>query len=218
MKKITIVKEIEVFEFKELDEEVQEKIKKDFLETKEAWFFTTSVEDDLDYFFPNSELKFEYDFSCCQGSGSNIYGKIKIDDFLNAYELLNDFKNCPFDSKEIDLIHEILDCNIETLSLAYNSDYTYSLIDRNEFDNQILEQLELFEVSVSNELKEVIYKLNDEVIEMMEHLNDYFYKYGENYFFVVDDWEIKEDYFFQGYFTKDGERYINVDINNDIII
>ena len=214
MKTITMHKEIEFFEFKELDEEVQEKIKDEFLETKEPCEFTELVEEQLKFLLPNSKLKFQYDLSYCYGNGLNIYGKIKIGDFLNAYELLSSFKNSPFNDKEISLIHGFKDI-VDTLELIMNNRYTYSIIDRNEFANEILEEFEWSNIPVSNELKEVIIKLDSELKEMLNFINDGYYKAGESYFYVVHDWEIATHEFFQGYFTKDGKRNISI---YDIII
>lgn len=214
----TITKEVKInlYKFEELSEEVQEKIKQDYTTDKEsnAYIFTENVNEQLHHFFPNSEIEVQYDFGYCQGDGLNFYGELYFKDIFNAYKLLDSLKN-PFTSDEEKTL-EYISKFIDTVYLKENQNYTYSLIDQNDFFEQITESYMLdFDNPKTNYCQcELIKKLDKEIKKIFDSLIDFYYKAGEKYFYEVTEDDIEDDEYFQGYFTKDGSRYYNIDIND----
>lgn len=213
MKTITKEVKMDLYKFEELSEEVQERIKQDYLDDKPAYLFTDDVNEQLYYFFPNSELKVQYDFSCCQGSGLNIYGDLWFMDIFNAYKI--QAIKSPFTSEE-ERILEVIAETIDTIVLDENIRYTYSLIDRDDFAEQIMndyeDNFEDFEIPESH--VNLIKKLDREIKKMFNYLVETFTKNGEKYFHEITQDEIEDELEFQGYFMKDGSRYYNININD----
>lgn len=213
MKTITKEVKINLYKFEELSEEVREMIKQDYLDSKETYFFSDDCVDRLRDLFPNSGLNVEFDFSCCQGSGLNIYGDLYFMDIFNAYKI-QEIKT-PFTYEEITIL-ETISKTIDTVSLKSNDEYTYSLIDRNDIAKQIIydyeDNFEDYKIPEKHEL--LIKKLDKEIKEMFNSLIEIFYKDGEKYFYEVTKDDIEDDEYFQGYFTKDGSRYYNIYIND----
>ena len=211
----TIIKEVKInlYKFEELSEEGQEKIKQDYLDSKEAYFFGDDCVETLRDLFPNSDLNVEFDFSCCQGSGLNICGDLYFMDIFNAYKI--QAINSPFTNSEKRILETIAE-TIDTVSLKSNDEYTYSLIDRNDIAEDIIcdyeGSFEDFEIPESH--VNLIIRLDKEIKEMFNSLIEVFYKDGEKYFYEVTEDDIEDDEYFQGYFTKDGSRYYNIDIND----
>lgn len=213
MKTITKEVKIDLYKFEELSEEVQEKIKQDYLDSKEACFFGDDCVETLSELFPNSELNVEFDFNCCQGSGLNICGDLYFMDILNAYKI-QEIKT-PFTYEEITIL-ETISKTINTVSLKSNDEYTYSLIDRNDIAEQIIcdyeDNFEDYEIPEKHEL--LIKKLDKEIKKMFDSLVEVFYKNGEKYFYEVEEDDIEDDEYFQGYFMNDGSRYYSIYIND----
>lgn len=215
MKTITKEVKIDLYKFEELSEEVQEKIKQDYITAKEAlaYIFTENVNEQLHHFFPNSEIEVQYDFSGCQGSGLNIYGELYFMDILNAYKV-QEIKT-PFTYEEITIL-ETISKTIDTVSLKSNDEYTYSLIDRNDIAEQIIsdyeDNFEDYEIPEKHEL--LIKKLDKEIKKMFNLLVETFYKNGQEYFYKVTEEDIEDDEYFEGYFMKSGSRYYNIYIND----
>ena len=149
MKEIIIKKT--VFEFEELSEEAKEKARCDYI------YNEIIQQDTIDFMledFDNEVKKFEdkftklemqYDFSCCQGSGLNIYGSIGAED---VYMLAKNAKI--FTNEELNRF-AFYSKYLPELILTKNRDYDYStknidyknlsiendLILRSSFDNTI---------------------------------------------------------------------------------
>ena len=49
---------------------------------------------------------------------------------------------------------------------------------------------------------------------MFDSLVEVFYKNGEKYFYEVEEDDIEDDEYFQGYFMNDGSRYYSIYIND----
>lgn len=212
----TITKEVKIdlYKFEELSEEVQEKIKQNYITDKHAYIFTDDVDEQLHYLFPNSEIKVQYDFGCCQGDGLNIYGNLYFKDIFNAYKLIDLLKN-PFTSKEEKTLEYISEF-IDTVYLEENQNYTYSLIEQNDFFEQITESymLDFDNPETNYHQSELIKKLDKEIKSIFNDLVNTYYKAGEKYFYEVTEDDIEDDEYFQGYFTKDGSRYYSIDIDD----
>ena len=105
MRKIKVVKELELYKYEELSSEAKEKAKKDYLDNLEPVLFTDMVETDLKTVFPNSDLKVQYSLSYSQGDGLSVYGSLDFEDIFNILKG-NDYPSLtesivPFTEKEI---------------------------------------------------------------------------------------------------------------------
>lgn len=109
--------EKEIYKFNELPQAAKEKIKQDYINDYcNGWFYEDFTENALEILlkkFPNSELKAQADFSYCQGSGCNIFGKFSMLDYPEK------FVNKDGLSWFADILPEIY--------LAENDRYTFSL-------------------------------------------------------------------------------------------
>lgn len=131
--KRTITKEYEVYTFDELSDAAKENVREIYLVGQEAWLFEDICNDELAYEFPNSKLKVEFSLTYSQGDGLNIYGELRCNDALN-------FIKDRLDDVVISDIKMISD-NI-TLDLKSNPNrYSYCVIDRNDFFEDILYDL-----------------------------------------------------------------------------
>lgn len=83
MRKIKVVKELELYKYEELSSEAKEKAKKDYLDNLEPVLFTDMVETDLKTVFPNSDLKVQYSLNYYQGDGLSVYGSLDFEDIFN---------------------------------------------------------------------------------------------------------------------------------------
>lgn len=84
MRKITEIREFNVYKFDELSQAAKEKVRDWYLEGQSdlSYIFTEDCENRLAELFPNSDLKVQYSLSYCQGDGFNIYGEIQLDELL----------------------------------------------------------------------------------------------------------------------------------------
>ena len=85
-----IVKKINIYQFEELTEKAQEKVKDWYLEGQDAETLSEILEEELSMLFPNSQLKVQYSLGYCQGDGVNIYGEVSLTDvfeFANKNQL-----------------------------------------------------------------------------------------------------------------------------------
>lgn len=89
----------------------------------------TSIRNDLECIFPNSDLDIQFDFSCCQGSGVNIYGNVRLTD---AIPVLQGVGMCPLPAEKIAGLLEYNDRMC--FCFSDNRRYTYSMkpIDREQ--------------------------------------------------------------------------------------
>lgn len=107
MRKIKVVKELELYKYEELSSEAKEKAKKDYLDNLEPVLFTDMVETDLKTVFPNSDLKVQYSLNYCQGNGLSVYGSLDFEDIFNILKgndpvLIEGID--PFSEKEIKIL------------------------------------------------------------------------------------------------------------------
>lgn len=82
MRKITEIREFNVYKFAELSQAAKEKVRDWYLEGQESCIFTEDCMMRLSELFPNSDLKVQYSLGYCQGDGLNIYGEIRLDELL----------------------------------------------------------------------------------------------------------------------------------------
>lgn len=84
MKKIT--KTYEVYDYNELSEQAKEKVKNYYLISENRnEQFQEDIEYNLNYYFNNSELDYQYSLGYRYGDGVNIYGEINVDDIFDTF-------------------------------------------------------------------------------------------------------------------------------------
>lgn len=107
-----VVMEFNVYRYEELNEDAKEVAKQWYLDGQEPDIFTILLEDELNLFFPNSDLKVGYSFNYNIGDGVNISGNISLKDVLffaekekldkETYKYAHDF----FTEEELSLLTE----------------------------------------------------------------------------------------------------------------
>lgn len=186
MKEIIIKKT--VFEFGELSERAKEKAKGDYIcdeiiQQDTIDFMLDEFDNEVKKFEDRfTELEIQYDFSCCQGSGLNIYGSIGAGD---VYTLAKNAKI--FTSEELNRF-AFYSNYLPELRLSENRDYSYSFkdIDRKNLniENDLIFDSE-YAPSISNNKIDV--SIEDLMLSDIDLINR-IYQYIFNYFV---DWESK---------------------------
>lgn len=130
--------EIKLFTYEELGEQAREKAREqlvDGIAEENIFIFYEDTKADLAELFPHSNLNLEFDFSCTQGSGLNIYGNLFLCDFLEIWNAAQDEKST---------ISAYLNHIKSEISFSRNRRYTYSMkfIDKKEIDFTIEEAIE----------------------------------------------------------------------------
>lgn len=184
MKEIIIKKT--VFEFGELSEKAKEKAKNDYLyneiiQQDTINFMLDNFEGEVEKFEDGyTILEVQYDFSCCQGSGLNIYGSIGAKD---VYMLAKNAKI--FTNEELNRF-AFYSNYLPELRLSENRDYSYSFkdIDRKNLniENDLIFDSE-YAPSISNNKIDV--GIEDLMLSDIDLINR-IYEYIFNYFV---DWE-----------------------------
>lgn len=147
------IKEIKVYNFKELEPAIKEKVIEKFREEEEFYF----LKDDLTEFITNKleelnyniiELDVYYDLSYCQGSGAMFYGILEKDGLKYIIKHIGNYNH--YNSKEI-TIYNIEDGE-ETEDIGFNDlyitlckeleKYGYSIIEDTLKEENIIETIE----------------------------------------------------------------------------
>lgn len=196
----TIIKEYEVYEYKELCEEAREKVKKWYLEGQEAYIFTENCLEYLKKLFPNSELKVEYSLNYCQGDGFNIYGIIYLDEVL---EKIAD----KFTAKELKFFEWIFNRYGSTFEIKPNLRYCYCTCSNEDFSENILENLEY--ERIRDIPTRTLHKFNCLIGEYLDNLCGEFEKSGYDYFYEISDEELQDECEVNEWvFTVDGKFFL----------
>lgn len=203
-------KEIKIYEFDELSEdvkeEVKEKIEQRIIDNRFEWL-KEDLQEHLKHEYNINGAKLEYSFSYCQGDGCCFYGinllsyfNLKKQDNLNKFESYILEKYSP---EEIELILEYLhdDCNLKLIkhSSHYSHkctcsiDYGWYYNDDKECENKVNNLID----KLAQDLEEnVFYVICDELEEI-----------GYNCYYVDED-EILEYIEINEYeFLEDGSIY-----------
>lgn len=168
MRKVLIEKE--VYKFNELCESSQYKVMED-----EIYFwqedFENLIEDFINQNFPNSDLKYQYSLSCCQGDGFNFYGKIDISDIVKIVSL---------SVSEIEILNEIE--GYLYFKKHYNKRYCYSMTFNEYFNiDKILNLLE-YDYNENPELFDYSFKTYESVLTKIKNrLREFFNKEEKNF-------------------------------------
>ncbi len=184
MKEIIIKKT--VFDFDELSEKAKAKAKGDYL------YNEITQQDKIDFMLDDfkrevekfedgyTELKLQYDFSCCQGSGLNIYGSIGAKDI---YTLAEDAKI--FTDDELSRF-AFYSNYLPELILTENRGYTYSTkdIDRKNLsiENNLILESSFNSTINNNKICENIENLMLSDISLIEKIYKFIFDY-------LVDWE-----------------------------
>lgn len=192
--------EKEVYTFNELSKEAKEKVKQWYLEGQEACIFTDIIVENLNYLFPNSDLKVEYSLNYCQGDGLNIYGKLNIIDMFEKLNISEENKN---------EILNIIDYDNNLELSKHNNSYGYSLKfkDIKEIDSYIYDICSKEYKEDEKEYK-IAYDFIYKVLKYMEDLDKDNENAGYNYFYEISEEDLKEICENNNYeFLKDGTIY-----------
>ena len=185
---ITIIKQFNIYRLYELDERAKEKAIKNYLE----YYYNSNIEvynNYLDFeisdMFPNSDIKYQYDLSCSQGSGFNLYGFLSV---VDACELLN------LSIEDINRVNSLADSSF--FEIPYNNKYTYSTA---QFIDVGFDCCELTGEDFDF-FNEFIFKL----IDRIDSLNSTFYNASEEYVNNPDFEHIEK----KEWFYKDGRYFV----------
>ena len=168
MRKALIEKE--VYKFEELNEEAQNRI----IENEQEYWqddFELCVQDFIEAKFPNSDLKYQFSLSCCQGDGFNFYGKIDIEDIVKIVSL---------SASEIKILNDI-DGYLQFKKLC-NTKYCYSMTFKDCFNiDNILSDIE-HDYNAEPELFNYSFKKYGAVLnKILDELHNFFNKEEKNF-------------------------------------
>lgn len=217
-------KEIKLYEYQDLSPQAKEVVKEWYTDDKcrSDILYDDLLHSYLYYFFPHSSLDVQFDFSCTQGSGLNIYGTldwIDMKNYLKNYnpeehngkKLIYDWNFSEKQEKRLD--HYM---SIATLSLDRNMRYTFCMVQRDEhFSENIYWPLE------QECYKNIDYDLINEISLIMSNaiisLCNEMYDYGYEYLLEPSDDEIQEACGVnEWYFDKDG-KFISWKMYDEVI-
>lgn len=135
MRKITEIREFNVYKFAELSQAAKEKVRDWYLEGQESCIFTEDCMMRLKELFPNSDLEVQYSLGYCQGDGFNIYGEIRLDELLEKIA-----EN--FTEKEMKFFKWAFSKYDTTFKMASNNHYCYCICSRNDFMENIFYEMD----------------------------------------------------------------------------
>lgn len=208
-----VVRKFNVYQYSELSEEAKEVAKKWYLDGRDSCDFSEIYEQDLGFLFPNSDLKLEYSLGYCQGDGLNIYGSLNPMDILMAIknpsvagDTFKDFRNI-LSNKEVRTISFYAnDLRCDIALPRNNTHYSYCVADQTEFADEWIDELEY--ECIRDIKREVLVKFQDLVRKCFTTLAKKYEEYGYQFFYEVDEDEMKEASIVNEWeFYEDGRYY-----------
>ena len=209
MRKIKVVKELELYSYEELRNEAKEKAKADYLDNLEPALFTDMVETDLKMVFPNSGLKVQYSLNYCQGDGLSVYGSLDFEDIFNILKgndpvLIEGID--PFSEKEIKTLRFYAN---EKGGFKINENPRYLFFcewDYNFADDWV----DTFKYTGLSFIKiDLIYRLEKAVKTIMRRYCKKWEEVGYDFFYEVEDDAMKEMSESNGWeYLADGTLYV----------
>lgn len=200
MRKITEIREFNVYKFEELSQAAKEKVRDWYIEGQEPEIFTESCMMRLSELFPNSDLKVQYSLNYCQGDGLNIYGTIRHDELLEKIA-----EN--FTEKEMKYLQWVVkefgyECKMEE-----NNHYCYCICSRNDFTEDLAYDME------NNWIRgiryDVLEKFNKLAGQYLDNLCKEFEENGYDWFYEISDEDLQEHCEANDYeFLEDGKFYV----------
>ena len=190
---------INIYDFKELDKKIQERLIEDEAEIQADIYYETQLDNDMrayasrllwDNFKDSLFLDVYYDLSYGQGSGAMIAFDINIEALNNKYKMLT--------KKEIEKIAET---DITTISVKHVGNYYHALSFDIDYKNYT------FYIDSSDKLQEkldkMIEKFKEDIIDMNEQLT----KKGYEYMDFVSDRNTLIDILEENKYLKNGRIY-----------
>lgn len=177
---------INIYDFKELDKKIQERLIEDEAEMQADDYYRTQLYNDIkdyackllrDNFKDSLFLDVYYDLSYAQGSGAMIEFDINIEALNNKYKMLT--------KKEIEEI------GITTISVKHVGNYYHALSFNIDY------------IDTSDKLDKMIEKFKEDIIDMNEQLT----KKGYEYMDFVSDRETLIDILEENKYLKNGTVY-----------
>lgn len=195
----TVTETYEVYTYPELSKEARDKVNQWYLDDDTRTYeFGRMLQDDLEDFFPNSDLRAQFDISCCQGDGLNFYGTLDCEDL---FRVINDTTNSSFINKHLkDFKGYLTEKEQRTvkfysevcgdISAPYNHMGSYCIADNIELFEDWTSELEYRQY---HDIKEdLIRKTEKLVIGIFNTLSGIYYTWGYKYFYEPDEDEIAE--------------------------
>ena len=187
---------INIYEFKELDKKIQERLIEDMAEIQEDDYYRTQLYNDIkdyackllrDNFKDSLFLDVYYDLSYGQGSGAMIEFNINIEALNNKYKMLT--------KKEIEKIEET---GFTTISIKHVGNYYHAL----SFDIDYT-----FYIDNSDKLQEKLDKMIEKFKEDIIDINEQVTKKGYEFMDFVSDRETLIDILEENKYLKNGTIY-----------
>lgn len=186
----TIITETTIYNFNELSPEAKEKVKQWYLEGQEAQELEKIHLEYLGEKFPKSDLKIQFDMSCCQGSGYNIYGSVNFDDVLNYCERHN--IETGLTEKETKALKFYDNEGLLPINLKQNRRYTYYCQSCRDITYDIDYELEDNGFWLKNINYAAIEKLAELVDDIFADECKKLYEKAYAYFYEIDDDDLAE--------------------------
>lgn len=201
-----ITKEYKVYNFKELDKEVQEKLIEKEKRQQNEFYCDTFLQEDMNcsascllekYFGKDTKLdNVYYDLSYSQGSGSMIEFTINIEDLNNKYHILS--------SEEMKFIKDISlvdDIKVYHDDNYYVHEYTFNIKYDDCFGYYDYEDIK----DSYNISEEDFNTIEDRIINLLDCYNKHYTKSK----FIEDIISMNKE------LTKDGYKYVEYEISDD---
>ena len=194
MREVTLT--CHVYRYDELNDAAKEKVKRDYIETGiEDTLLYEDIMEELSVMFPQSSIKPQFNFGCCQGDGVNIYGEMSFDDLAKAENFAENFT---YDEWKTLMAYKYC-INIR---LPENKRYTYCTAFLIDFAQEAIDNLE--SEGIRNINAALLYRFEQCVKEFVEDLcNEWkkdgyerLYNISDEYmseFCVANDWEFNEN-------------------------
>jgi hypothetical protein len=186
------------YEWKELNQEAKEQVKKWYMDSLDVWNVHDMVMEELKELFPNSNLDVQISLSYCQGDGLNIYGAVKMTDFLPLWKATEEEKHT---------IREYIEQSTSFAYLVDNPRYGYSckFVDRQNVEYTVSQFTEGFPDMDAA----LVRMFCIDLINYFEELDRKWEKFGYEYLYECSDEEVQEfcecnEYYFDRYGTLIG--------------
>lgn len=203
----TITKEFNIYKYNELSQVAKEKVKEFYLKAQEPCIFEELCNEELHDMF-HTDLNVQFSLSYCQGDGFNIYGKIGVDDILNALITIPTLPKYQFltveNIKKLSKFGEI--CG--RIELPENRFYCYSVSDRIDFCNDWIEDLTDYCIALDRKDRDLIFKFQQIVRKLFSELCNEYEKRGYEFFYETTEENIADWCEYNEFeFYEDGSIY-----------
>lgn len=187
-----IIERFFVYKYEELSDEAKEKAKKWYLnDSLRCEAFSDQLKWDLDELFPNSDLKYGFSLSYCQGDGLNVCGRVELCDLYNVHKKAPKYNHLQrFNEKEWKRFSHYYESVRRCICLPINMRYTYCMADRLDFADDMIGELE--DMYYSNIDEELIRHFEKAISELFVDYCGDWEDAGYKYLYEIDDEEMRE--------------------------